>query len=375
MEQLLALLDTYRWLGSAFGVLVLTGIFRYLTTRMLNQAALRAERTDNSWDDAFLEAIKKPLGFGVWVIGISFAIDSMQLEGQAEIFSLTDEIRDVAVVWLMIWFAVNFTENVEKSYVDGKHKHTVDATTATAVGKLLRASIIITGVLMLLQAFGFSISGVLALGGVGGIAIGFAARSLLANFFGALMIFLDRPFSVGDWIRSPDRDLEGTVESIGWRVTQIRTFDQRPLYVPNSVFTEVSVENPSRMNNRRIYETFGIRYDDLSRMPGIVDDVHNMLLAHKDIAQERTLMVNFVTFGDSTLDFFVYTFTKTTDWATFHKVKQDVLLKIADIVAAHGAEFAFPTQTLQLETPEALAQMAQAQGERREQTAKLSSDV
>ena len=82
MEQLLALLDTYRWLGSAFGVLVLTGIFRYLTTRMLNQAALRAERTDNSWDDAFLEAIKKPLGFGVWVIGISFAIDSMQLEGQ-----------------------------------------------------------------------------------------------------------------------------------------------------------------------------------------------------------------------------------------------------------------------------------------------------
>ena len=189
------------------------------------------------------------------------------------------------------------------------------------------------------------------------------------------MIFLDRPFSVGDWIRSPDRDLEGTVESIGWRVTQIRTFDQRPLYVPNSVFTEVSVENPSRMNNRRIYETFGIRYDDLSQMPGIVDDVHKMLLAHEDIAQERTLMVNFVTFGDSTLDFFVYTFTKTTDWATFHKVKQDVLFKIADIVAAHGAEFAFPTQTLQLETPEALAQMAQAQGENREQTAKLSTDV
>jgi MscS family membrane protein len=295
------------------------------------------------------------------VIGISFAIDSMKLESQAEIFSLTDEARDVAVVWLMIWFAVNFTENVEKSFVDGKQKHSVDATTATAIGKLLRASIIITGVLMLLQAFGFSISGVLALGGVGGIAIGFAARSLLANFFGALMIFLDRPFSVGDWIRSPDRDIEGTVESIGWRVTQIRTFDQRPLYVPNSVFTEVSVENPSRMNNRRIYETFGIRYDDLSRMPGIVAEVHQMLVAHEDIAQERTLMVNFVTFGDSTLDFFVYSFTKTTDWATFHAVKQDVLLKIADIVAAHDAEFAFPTQTLQLQTPEALEQLAQEQ--------------
>ena len=361
MDQLLGLLDTYSWLGTAFGILVLTGVVRYLATRMLNQAHLRAERTENLWDDAFVEAIKKPLGLGIWVIGISFAIDSMKLESQAEIFSLTDEARDVAVVWLMIWFAINFTENVEKSFVDGKQKHSVDATTATAIGKLLRASIIITGVLMLLQAFGFSISGVLALGGVGGIAIGFAARSLLANFFGALMIFLDRPFSVGDWIRSPDRDIEGTVESIGWRVTQIRTFDQRPLYVPNSVFTEVSVENPSRMNNRRNYETFRILYADLSRMPGIVADVHNMLVAHQDIAQERTLMVNFVTFGDSTLDFFVYSFTKTTDWATFHAVKQDVLLKIADIVAAHDAEFAFPTQTLQLQTPEALEQLAQEQ--------------
>ena len=339
---------------------------------MLNQAALRAERTDNSWDDAFLEAIKKPQ-FGVWVIGISFAIDSMQLEGQAEIFSLTDEIRDVAVVWLMIWFAVNFTENVEKSYVEGKHKHTVDATTATAVGKLLRASIIITGVLMLLQAFGFSISGVLALGGVGGIAIGFAAVAAGQFFWRADDISGSTVFC---WrLDSISRPRLGGYGRIHWlAVTQIRTFDQRPLYVPNSVFTEVSVENPSRMNNRRIYETFGIRYDDLSRMPGIVDDVHNMLLAHEDIAQERTLMVNFVTFGDSTLDFFVYTFTKTTDWATFHKVKQDVLLKIADIVAA-WCGFAFPTQTLQLETPEALAQMAQAQGENREQTAKLSTDV
>jgi MscS family membrane protein len=115
------------------------------------------------------------------------------------------------------------------------------------------------------------------------------------------------------------------------------------------------------MNNRRIYETFGIRYDDLSRMPGIVAEVHQMLVAHEDIAQERTLMVNFVTFGDSTLDFFVYSFTKTTDWATFHAVKQDVLLKIADIVAAHDAEFAFPTQTLQLQTPEALEQLAREQ--------------
>ncbi|MFP6835411.1 MAG: mechanosensitive ion channel domain-containing protein, partial [Pseudomonadales bacterium] len=170
----------------------------------------------------------------------------------------------------------------------------MDQTTAAAVGKLLRAAVIITGVLMVLQGLGFSVSGVLAFGGIGGIAIGFAARDMLANFFGALMIFLDRPFSVGDWIRSPDREIEGTVEEIGWRLTRIRTFEQRPLYVPNSVFTSLAVENPSRMLNRRIYETIGIRYDDVSVLGKIIVDVTSMLKAHPAIDLSRTLMVNFV---------------------------------------------------------------------------------
>ena len=113
-----------------------------------------------------------------------------------------------------------------------------------------------------MQLFDYSVSGLLAFGGIGGIAVGFAAKDLLANFFGGLMIYLDRPFSVGDWIRSPDKEIEGTVEDIGWRLTRIRTFDKRPLYIPNSIFASISVENPSRMSNRRIYEKIGIRYDD-----------------------------------------------------------------------------------------------------------------
>ena len=368
MDQINVLTGSYGWLAAAFGILLLTGVVRYIASRSLAKVQQRADQTVNVWDDALVAAIRKPLNLGIWIMGISFAIDSMGLDAQAEIFTLTNQARDVAVVWLLIWFAIGFTENVERGFVEGKHGDKVDATTAAAVAKLLRAAIIISGALMALQTFGFSISGVLALGGVGGIAIGFAARSLLANFFGALMIFLDRPFSVGDWIRSPDRSIEGTVEFIGWRVTQIRTFDQRPLYVPNSVFTEVSVENPSRMKNRRIFETFGIRYDDLPQMRSIVADVNAMLAAHEDIAQDRTLMVNFVTFGASSLDFFVYTFTRTTDWATFHQVKQDVLLRIADIVAAHGAEFAFPTQTLHVQTPEALQELALEQQASRQDT-------
>jgi MscS family membrane protein len=209
---------------------------------------------------------------------------------------------------------------------------------------------------VVLQNFGYSVSGVMAFGGIGGIAVGFAAKDLLANFFGGLMIYLDRPFKVGDWIRSPDKNIEGTVEEIGWRQTRIRTFDKRPLYVPNATFASISVENPSRMTNRRIYETIGVRYDDVGRVKAIVADVHAMLRQHEEIDQEQTLIVNLNSFGASSVDFFIYTFTRTTNWIRFHEIKQDVLLRIIEIIEARGAEVAFPTQTLHLASlPDAVA--------------------
>jgi MscS family membrane protein len=177
------------------------------------------------------------------------------------------------------------------------------------------------------------------------------------------MIFLDRPFGVGDWIRSPDRDIEGTVESLGWRLTTIRTFDKRPLYVPNATFLSIAVENPSRMSHRRIYETIGVRYDDAAQIRAIVERVKAMLETHPDIDASQTLMVNFNQFGPSSLDFFLYCFTKTTVWTDYHRVKEDVLLQAYDLITALGAEVAFPTQTLHLQVePEALpVQSAQQQ--------------
>ena len=123
------------------------------------------------------------------------------------------------------------------------------------------------------------------------------------------------------------------------------------MYVPNSVFTNIVVENPSRMANRRIYETIGLRYADITSMDRIVDEVKAMLLAHEAIDADKTLMVNFNTFADSSLDFFIYAFTKTTKWVEFHTIKQDVMLKIAEIIQRHGAEIAFPTSTLHLADP------------------------
>jgi MscS family membrane protein len=116
--------------------------------------------------------------------------------------------------------------------------------------------------------------------------------------------------------------------------------------VPNALFTTISVENPSRMLNRRIRETIGVRYDDVDRVPAILADVREYLQASPHIDQSVTLMVNFNSFGASSLDFFIYCFTRTTVWTEFHAVKEEILLHIAGIIAGHGAEVAFPTRTL-----------------------------
>ena len=289
------------------------------------------------------------------MIGIAFAVNLIQVHAHVELFTVVGPLRDVGVIACLAWFLSRFISLAQTNIVQARQTRgePLDRTTVEAIAKLLRIAVIVTAVLVALQTLGYSVSGVLAFGGIGGLAVGFAAKDLLANFFGGAMIYMDRPFAVGDWIRSPDREIEGTVEYIGWRLTRIRTFDQRPLYVPNAVFTQVAVENPSRMLNRRIFEQVGLRYDDAAKVKDIVADVDAMLRAHADIDQAQTLMVNFDKFNASSLDFFIYCFTKTTVWATYHAVKQDVLLRILDIIAERGAEIAFPTSTVHV--PDGLA--------------------
>ena len=168
----------------------------------------------------------------------------------------------------VFWFLKRFISFYEQDLFSSAAK-TLSAQERTSIRALMqvfRVALFILAVLVVLQIFNQNITALLAFGGVGGLALSFAAKDSLANVLGGMMIFVDRHFSVGDWIRSPDRNIEGTVEHIGWRLTKIRTFDKRPLYVPNGVFSTISIENPSRMTNRRIKAIFGVRYDDASKM-------------------------------------------------------------------------------------------------------------
>ena len=352
LDSLLASFTFERWVAEVFIAAVCTLVLAWITRRAVGRFFDRTRKTKNIYDDALAFAGRQPAVWMVYLLGLCWTAELADQGTDVSFFQLVNPVRTLGVIALLTLFAVRFIQFVEKHIVTDEYTAPVDPTTASAIGKLLRIAIVITAVLTAAQSLGFSIAGLLAFGGVGGIAVGFAARDLLANFFGGLMIYLDRPFKVGDWIRSPDKQIEGTVEDIGWRQTRIRTFDQRPLYVPNATFSTIAVENPSRMRNRRIHETIGIRYDDLEAMAVIVEEVREMLLNHEAIDTSRTLMVNFNAFNASSVDFFIYTFTRTTVWTEFHEIKQDVLLRIASIIARHGAEIAYPTQTLHLSRAE-----------------------
>jgi len=349
--------DFNEWVQSAVGENTLMfylflGVFTTLLVdfvwrRVAKRLDVQLKRTKNDWDDAIILAISTPVTLLIWGIGSWMIL--IYLLG----FNLKVELRDVFLVIVVSWSITRFIRQAEANIIrsgqDPKADKKIDHSTVEAISKLLRVSVGITTFLLVLQNLGVSISAVLAFGGIGGIAIGFAAKDLLANFFGGLIIYLDRPFSVGDWIRSDDRQIEGTVEYIGWRQTRIRTFDKRPLYVPNAIFNSITVENPSRMTNRRIYETLGIRYDDIKQTEKIINEVKAMLKIHPEIDTAQTMIVNLNTYSESSVDFFVYTFTKTTDWIKFHEIKQDILLKIANIIDENSAEIAYPTQRIQLE--------------------------
>ncbi len=341
------------WLLLLITILTLTVIIDVVQRYVLRSVHERLDKRGHVWVDSFVDAARAPASFFIWVTGLILALTTTinQFGVYTDLVPYIVKLKQTILTLSVGWYVIRLVQRLELHLKEvAKEDDRLDEVTVEAFAKIIKLlAFILTG-LFFLNAFGVSLTGLLAFGGVGGIAIGFAAKDLLGNVFGGLMLYLDKPFTVGEWIRSPDKQIEGTVEHIGWRMTTVRTFDKRPLYIPNGIFANISIENPSRMTNRRIKETMGIRYADASKMRVIVNDVRQMLAEHPDIDKRQTLIVNFNAFGPSSMDFFIYTFTKTTNWIKFHEIKQDVLLTINDIVESHGAEMAFPTRTLHIES-------------------------
>ncbi len=312
-------------------------IYRYLFSRAIAKQHL--------WSKSFLTALRKPLLVLIWYLALIYSIFLVAnyIKDNSLLLPL-DKVASLGIVIISIWFLLRLIKNVENQLIQSKRAF--DKTTVDGIVKLCKIVLFTIAILSVLQALGVPLAAIYTAAGGAGIGITLAAQDLLRNIFGGLMLYFDRPFDIGDWISSPDKQIEGTVEKIGWRTTRIRTFDKRPLYVPNSTFLVVSVENPSRMLHRRIRSDIGVRYNDFQQIPKITQAIEEMLRNHPDIAAEQTIWVNLVNFAPSSLEFRVYAFTKTTAWIPFQKIQQAIFINILNIIQENGAEVAFPSRTL-----------------------------
>lgn len=295
---------------------------------------------------AAIDSLANPFIFYVWfeALRLSYCL----IQARCPIPGDPYAIRKIATLLALSWFFLSLTKNLKHALIEKwkRKKKSYDLTTVDAFGQLANIAVVILISIMIFQNLGINLSGILAFGGIGGLAISFAAKDLLANLFGALSIHWDRPFRVGDWIRSPDKEIEGFVEHIGWRLTRIRTFEKRPLYVPNALFTTISIENPSRMRNRRFKEIFSLRYEDIDKIPEIIEKFEAYLKNSPSIDATQVCFANLEKMNDYSLDILVCAFTKATLSIDYQHVRTILHMDLFKIVIECGADFAFPTNTI-----------------------------
>lgn len=332
----------------SFLIIAFTVIVALLARRALG-IVKRSERS-NEWLVSLCRVLYGPI---MWIIGGYGVLTAAApfLEGRDGLFSslLLFQLRDVLLIGAITWVVLRWKSRCRKVFLERnkeRGENRFDEALIFALGKLISILILSIAFMLMLEVFDVPLQVFLTFGGIGGLAVSWAAKDVIANFFGGLMIYINRPFAVGEWVKAKNKSFEGVVEDIGWYNTRLRSFERRPTYIPNAIFLDAILENPGRMYNRRIKTLVGVRYEDIRAVKSITEGIEKMLREHPDIDQEQALLVHLVAFGPSSLDIEVYTFTKTTVWKEFRQVQQDVFLKIADVVESYEAEIAFPTQTL-----------------------------
>jgi MscS family membrane protein len=337
--------------AAAFGILLLSLICKKIMGHLFTRILLPlTEKTASKYDDQLVKGLKRPFELLILTAGLFIAFGILDLPTEPyNLKQLVNSLLKVLVTFCGGWALFNMIDllDIWLGQWAKKTESTLDDHLLPFVRKSLKIFVVLLAVIMVIQNLGYSISGLLASLGIGGLAVALAAKDTLSNIFGSMMIILDRPFKIGDWVKGGD--MEGTIEEIGFRSTKIRTFAQTLITVPNSIIANMPLDNFSRMPKRRIKLTVGVTYDTSpDQMSAAVEKIRTLLRTHPAIDQDFFL-VNFTDFGASSLDIMVYCFTTTTVWGDYLDARQEINLKIMEILEGMGLEIAFPSRTVYLQ--------------------------
>lgn len=309
---------------------------------------LISERFENPLGLKFVKIFHDPLKWKILLIGFSasYAVLNFSNATNEIYFGFTSSVNSILIGWVLLLF-VDFLHNFYTHRYDNDGVVNLKDTLMKFSITLAKIIIVIVIFVILLQTWGYDIRGLLASLGLVGMAIALAAKDSARHIFGSIMIFSDKPFKVGDWIKTPD--VEGTIEDIGMRSTKVRTFAQALVSVPNGNLADSAILNWSQMGKRRIKMTLGLTYSTTStQMQNILKQMRELLQNDDEIHQE-TIYIHFSDFSESSLGIFCYFFTKTTKWGEYMEVKERIYLELMKIVEDNGASFAFPSQSIYIE--------------------------
>ncbi len=340
----------WRFVAALLTVALVIAIRRALLNVVMRKLRQWTSRTKTRVDDQLIEAADPPLGWFIAAFGVYAATLWLQLpDGVQDVLQVMYRVVCVVIIaWAMLRVSTLLTWLLQQmaAHTDSS----LDDHLVPLVGRVARVAVVALAVVFVFQELGFNVAGLIAGLGVGGIALALAAQDTVANWFGALMIYTDRPFEIGDWIKTGE--MEGVVEEIGLRSTKIRTFSKTVISVPNADLAGDTIENFSRMPIRRIYVNVGVTYATTpSMMPEALERLRDILRTHPGVDQTFWL-VKFNDFGDSALNIMLYFFSTTTNWEEYLSIREDIFLQIMSTLDEIGVGFAFPSTSVYLEKPD-----------------------
>ena len=340
-----------RWL---FSIITFTLFFllRKQLTRLVQKILnTLSENLQPTLYTPLFNTIHKPLIWVVLLIGFNFSISTLDFNDGINKFliNISHSFRIFLVSWIL-FLVVDFIYRSSKVFLKKDQNQSV-YNFMKLTRKFVKIIIAAISVIFFLDLWGYNVNGLIASLGLVGMAVALAAQDTTKNIFGALMIFADTPFKVGDWIETPD--VEGNIEEIGMRSTKVRTFADAVVSVPNGVVANSLITNWSSMTKRRVKMTLGLTYSTTpSQLQKILEQMRDLLKNDPDIDQ-KTIFVNFTDYNDSSLGIFCYFFTKATVWGEYLSVRERINLEFMKIVQDNGASFAFPSRSVYIENSSA----------------------
>lgn len=318
-------------LGTAFSKMILSAFARVFY------------KNDEYKKNMLINSLIKPISALIKTIGL-FVLFCL-------VYTNTSIFKAFKIVFILIicWGVVSYlSDNLFLTLFAGKNADEKMNTTAIKfIGNLIKIIVIAFAVVMIISELGYNINGLLTGLGVGGLAVSLAAQDAVGNMISGFIIIFDKPFKVGDLIETPT--VYGVVEEVNMRSTKIRTLDDSLITVPNSTMTKEAVTNVSMTQKRRISMSFGLTYSTSNEtIENIRNEIKAYITENEDILPSP-LRVHFTQFDDSSLKMEVVCYTATSDLDEYLEIKNNLNLKIKQIVNDNETDFAFPTSTVYLE--------------------------